>query len=280
MTGQPLDSSRVARRRARHFVRRWPREKKWLFGALLALDIGLLLIALAFANVTDRGPAERALGRSVAILTEVDTLLDEHYASLHNEAQQTNETTITLPDFPLPITFTPQEIASTDREQFRALLLQRSAVFLHENGAAAFREGRASEIDSLSPQGAVRIGLDLLRPTPHRVFAGLTIAFASIATVLAITLALSTQGWGRLTALGVSLFVAAVPFLIFAVALRFALRLAADGTDDYVAREFLQLGQELTWAPIRDGVVFAGGAVLLLVIGAQLTRWSDTQGTS
>jgi len=279
MTGQTLDMSSAAPQRSRRLVPSWPRATKWLFGALLALDVVLLLIALAFANVTAAGPAQRALGQSVAILTEIDAFLDKHYEPLQLEAQQTNETMITLPDFPLAVNFTPKEITDTNRGQFRALLLTRSAALLHDDGMATFQKDRASEIDSISPQGAVRAGLDLLRPTPHRVFVGLTIAFASIAVILVAALLLSTRGYGRLVALGFSLFVAAVPFLVFAIALRFALRVAADGADEYVAREFLQLGQELDWALIRDGIIFATGAALLLITGALLARWSDTQKT-
>ncbi len=51
-----------------------PRATKWIVGALLALDVALLLFALTFANITAQGPATRALGQSVAILTEADAL--------------------------------------------------------------------------------------------------------------------------------------------------------------------------------------------------------------
>jgi hypothetical protein len=262
-------------RRTRRWVPRWPRATKWLFGPLLALDVGLLLFALAFASVTAEGPAKRALGQSVAILTEVDTFLDEHYQSLQLEAQQTDDGTIALRDFPLAVTFSPQEIKDTNREQFRTLLLERSAALLHRDGTAAFRQDRNSEVNSLSPQGAVRAGLDLLRPTPHRVFTGLTIAFAALAAALTGALALSTRGAGRLTALGVSLLFASVPFLILAVALRFVLRVAADGADEYLAHEFLQLAQEQTWAPIRDGIIFSAASAALLAAGPIVARWSD-----
>jgi len=64
-------------------------------------------------------------------------------------------------------------------------------------------------------------------------------------------------------------------FLILAVAARYVMRVAADGTDDYLSREFLQLGQELTWAPIRDGIIFSAGSALLLAGGSLLASWSD-----
>ncbi len=274
---QALEQPRPVPTDTRRLLPRWPRSTKWLFGPLLVVDVFLLLVSLSLANVTAPGPAQRALAHSVAILTEVDAFLDAHYETLQVQAQQGAGTTIVLADFPLPVNFSADEIAGADRQQFRALLLARSGALLHDEGVAAFREGRSNEIDSISPQGAVRAGLDLLRPTPHRVFVGLTIGLAAVGAILSIILALSTRGWGRLVALAASVLFAAIPFLVLAIALRFALRVAADGADDYATREFLQLGQELDWAPIRDGIIFTGGAGLALAIGVLLAWRTGAQ---
>jgi hypothetical protein len=73
--------------------------------------------------------------------------------------------------------------------------------------------------------------------------------------------------------LGVSL--AALPFLGAAIALRFALRQAADGVDDLLVEEFLTLAQELTWAPIRNGIIFAVGGGVFVVVGGGLALWGE-----
>ena len=258
----------------------WRSAAKWVLGGALALELGVLLFALAFANVTAEGPAKRALRHTVAILTEVDAYLDGRFELLQQEAERTEEQTITLPDFPVAVSFAPEEVRSADREEFRALLLSRAADRLGDEGMAAFREGRASEASFFSPQGAIRSGSDFLRPRPHRVLTALTIGLAAGAGVLAAGLAVASAGYGRLVALGASVLLAAVPFLVLAVAVRFAFRLAADGVDDYLAQEFLTLGQELTWAPIRNGIIFSVGGGALLVAGAALARWRDSQSRS
>ena len=84
-------------------------------------------------------------------------------------------------------------------------------------------------------------------------------------------------GYGRLLGVGASVFLAGAPFLVVAVAVRFAFRLAADGLDDYLAREFLELGQELTWAAIRNGIIFTAGGAAVVAAGAALARWSDSR---
>jgi hypothetical protein len=103
----------------------------------------------------------------------------------------------------------------------------------------------------------------------------LTIAFASLAGVLAVGLVLAARSYGRVLALGVSIVAAAAPFLIAAVAVRFAFRLGADGLDEYLAREFFDLGRELTWAAIRNGIIFSAGGAIILASGILLARWSD-----
>lgn len=256
---------------------RWRSTAKWFFGALLVLDLGALLFVLSLANVTAEGPAKRSLRQSLAILTEVDAFLDDHLETLRQEASQTQEEALTLPDFPIQVSFTPEEILATNREEFRALLLSRSSDLVHKEGMSILQEDRGSEISFFSTQGLIRSGMDFLRPTPHRVLTVLTIALAAVAGVLALGLMLASRGYGRLLGLGLSVLLAAAPFLIVAVAVRFALRLAADGLDDYLAREFLALGQELTWAPIRDGIIFSVGGAVVFVAGAALARWSDSR---
>ncbi len=255
----------------------WGDRAKWPLGGLLVLDLAVLLFVLSLANVTAEGPAQRSLGQSVAILTEIDAFLDDHLETLRLEAEQAEAAAVVLPDFPVQVSLSTEEILTSDREEFRSLLLARSAERIHEDGVAIFQEDRGAEISFFSPQGALRSGMDFLRPTPHRVLMRLTIALGALAALLTLGLALASRGYGRLLALGLSIFLAATPFLILAVAVRFAFRLAADGLDDYFASEFLELGQDLTWAPVRNGIIFTIGGGVMLVAGAVLTHWSDSR---
>jgi hypothetical protein len=248
---------------------------KWICGVLLVLDTMALLFVLSFANITAEGPARRALAHSVAVLTEVDAYLDDHYETIRDEAAETEGDAVALPDFPIAVSITPQEVTEGDRDSFRALLLERAGATVHDEGVSVMREGRESEVGFFSTQGAVRTGMDFLRPTPHRVLTYVTIAFAAAAGVLAAGLVFSTGGYGRAAGLGLTVLLGAATFLILAIAVRFALRVASDGVDDYVAREFLELGQELTWAPIRNGIIFAIGGGALFLAGALLGRWDD-----
>ncbi len=250
------------------------RRAKWLLGGLLILDLVLLLVALALANVTAEGPAKRTLAQSVAILTEVDALLDANYDSLREEATLSGGD-LTLAAFPIDVSFSPEEVLASDRDSFRELLLARAADRVHEDGVATFRVDRDANIRLISTEGTLRAAMDFLRPAPHRAATTLVYVFAAAAAALALGLVFATRGYGRMLALGLSVLLAATPVLITAVAVRFASRLAADGVDDYLAQQFFELSQELAWAPIRNGIIFGAGGGILLVAGAVLSRWSD-----
>ncbi len=256
---------------------RWASAAKWVTGALLVVDLGVLLVVLSLASVTAEGPAKRSLRHSLAILFEVDAYLDDHFETLRQEATRTQGPSLTLPDLPIDASLTPQEVRSASRDEFRELLLSRSADRLYDEGTSVLQEDRAAEVDFFSPQGAVRTGMDFLRATPHRVLNLLTIGLAATAGVIALALVLATKGYGRLSSLGISVVAAAVPFVVLAVAIRFAFRLAADGLDDYLVSEFLQLGQELTWAGIRNGIIFSVGGAVVAAAGTGLALWSDSR---
>lgn len=245
-------------------------------GVLLACVIGLMLCALAFSNVTEEGPATRSIARSLAILTEVDAFLDAEYAELRERASATTGD-VALTDYPIAVSFTAEEVLTTDQAGFRELLLSRSAQRVYDDGSSVLREGRDDQAGFFSTENVLRRGLEMMRPTPHRVFFGLTVALAIGALALATALGLAANGYGRLLAVGLSIFLGAVPFLALAVGVRFVLRVAVDGADGYLSHEFLQLGQELAWAPIRNGMIFSTGAAVLLGAGSMLARWSDAR---
>ena len=264
-TGQSLEPGRSRGR--------WWRSSRFL-AILLGLDIAVLLVMLSFANITSDGPAKRALGQTFAVLVEIDAYLDQHEPAIRQQPNQSFEP-VPLPDLPIELSLSADEARNDAPAVLRQLIIERAAQRLHDDGAAALRDGQPASEGRFSLPGVVGSGIDLLRPAPHRALAILTLVFAVAAAALALGLALTTRGYRRLWAVGLSAFLASVPFLALAIGLRFTLRIAAHGTDGYLAREFLGLTQELTWAAIRDGTIFVVGSGAIALAGLGLGRWSD-----
>jgi hypothetical protein len=245
--------------------------------ALLAL-----LVALNLLQLTAPGPAHRALRRTVASLTEIDSLLAVHDAALRQQAGVSPDEPLSLPDYPLDVSLSPEE-AQRPATEVRDLLLDRSAERVYQEGSAAFREeGRPGDASRLSVQGAVDTGLGFLTAGNHDALRWATLVLAVVSGVLSGALILVTQGYGRLRALGGAVAAASLLFLLLAAAVPLVLGFAGWGTDDYITVQLLDLAKGAAWLPIRNGLAFSGLGLALLalgVLGSRLSR-SGVQGLS
>ena len=170
----------------------------------LALGMALLalLVALNLLQLTAPGPAHRALRRAVASLTEIDSLLAVHDAALRQQAGVSPDEPLSLPDYPLDVSLSPEE-AQRPAAEVRDLLLDRSAEQVYQEGSAAFREeGQSGDASRLSVQGAVDTGLGFLTAGNHDALRWATLVLAVVSGVLSGALILVTRGYGRLRALG------------------------------------------------------------------------------
>lgn len=257
----------------------WRNLFKWAFGLLLVLTLAALLVAISLTHLTAEGPAKRVLRRSVASLTEIDTLLDRGYEEMRTAAEEDEEATLRLSEFPVQVTLSSEEVLSRSRPEVRQLLLDRSADKLYDEGMSAFREEDVDlgeeDISFFSSQGAARNSLGFLRDNVHNSLHIAVACLVGMSTVLAAGLLLLTRGFGRLASLGAAITAAAVPFLTLGLALRFVLRLTSEGDNEYVAGEFLEIAQEVAWIPIRNSIPLTGMGVAFLVVGVGLALWAD-----
>ena len=259
----------------------WRRHAPQVAAALgLATALLALLVALNLLQLTAPGPAHRALRRAVVSLTEIDSLLAVHGAALQRQADASPEEPVSLPDYPLDVSLSPEEARRPETE-VRDLLLDRSAERVYQEGTTAFREeGQSGNSPQLSVQSAVRTGLGFLTAGNHDALRWATLGLALVSGVLSGALVLVTRGYGRLSALGGAVAAASLLFLLLAVAVRLVLGLAGWGTDDYITVQLLDLAKGAAWLPIRNGLTFSGLGLALLalgVVGSRLSR-SATQG--
>jgi len=246
--------------------------------AATALGLAMALLALLFAlnllQLTAPGPANRVLRRAVASLTEIDSLLAVHGATLRQQADASPDEPVSLLDYPLDVSLSAQEARRTPAE-VRDLLLGRSAEQVYQEGSAAFREeGQSGGGSRLSAEGAVRTGLGLLTAGNHDALRLTTVVLAVLCGGLGGALVLLTRGYDRLVALGAVVAAASLAFLLLVAAARLALGLAALATDDYIADQLLDLAGEVAWAPARNGILLAGLGLALLALGLAGARLS------
>lgn len=243
----------------------------------LAMAVLALLFALNLLHLTASGPAHRVLRRAVASLTEIDSLLAVHGPALQRPANADPDEPLSLPDYPLDVSLSPQE-AQRPPAEVRDLLLNRSAEQVYQEGSAAFHEeDHSGGAPLLSLRRAVRSGLGFLTAGNHDALRLTTLVLALLCGALSGGLALLTRGYGRLTAVGAAVAMASLAFLLLVAAGRLALGLAGLATDDYITAELLDLANETAWLPARNGVAMGGLGLALLALGLLGERLSRAE---
>jgi hypothetical protein len=241
---------------------------KWMlgFGAFFALTLALL--ALQLFQATSEGTAHTSLVRVTAALTEIDLLLDHHYAELGTQAETAAPgDTLTLEDYPIAIVLTPDDVLNNSRDDLRIIILDSSAERLYQDGTGVLRElsEGASGTGRFSAAGVAKTALDFQTEQNHQRIGVVMFVLFVIALVLC--------GWGRLGVLGV-LLSAASGAVLLAGAL-FYLYADATSADDAVREAFLNNTTDLTMIAIRNGIAGVAAGLALCGIafaGHVLTR--------
>jgi hypothetical protein len=258
----------------------WRNALKWTLAILLVLTCLALFSSLSLMQLTSRGPAERLLRRSVASLTEIDSYVDRRYDDFHRAAMTQAPEPVVLNDFPVRLEFDRTEARAMSRDDLRAALLDRSAALIYDRGMSVFGQGAGEESSTFSTPGAVRRSLDFLRDDNFQVLRVLTFSLGIASAILAFGLTLTGRGFGRLAGVGAAISAAAVPFLVGAVALRYTLRTAAPGQNEFLSNELLNVGAEAAWAAIRNGMAFTVLGLVFLVAGVRLAQWADARAAA
>lgn len=243
---------------------------QWLFGILFALSLIAFFLAINAMQLTSSGTAQRILSRAVADLTEIDASLPTIQADLAETAQTSEEATVTVPHFPLAVEVSREEAATISAAELRSRLLSEAAEAIYKDGMSvwALADPEAKQdIDVLSPEGGVQRGLGFLSDDNHQALSIAAIVLGLISVVLGGLVFVSTQGMGRLVALGAGLLGAAVPSLVTAVAVRFAFFTASEDQDDYLMARLLDLGNDAAWLALRNYTILTLLGLWLVVLG-------------
>jgi hypothetical protein len=246
---------------------------QWLFGTLLALSLIALFLVINGVQLTSPGTGQRILSRATADLTEIDAMLPTIQADLREAAEVSDEDTVVVPHFPLAVELPREEAATISTAELRSRLLSEAAEAIYKEGMSAWAlaDPEAEQhIDVLSPEGGVHRGLGFLSDDNHHALRIAAIVLGLISLALAGLVFVSTQGMGRLVALGAALLGAAVPSLLGAVAVRFAFRTASEDQEDYVLMRLLDLGNDAAWLTLRNYTILTLVGLGLVLVGLAL----------
>ena len=229
---------------------------QWLVGAVLAVTLMLLFLAINAVQLSSEGTGQHLLGRSVAVSTNIDAILPDLQTALREEAQEGEVDPVRVPDFPIPVDLPRDEAVSLEGAALRERILKDAAARLYQNGMSVWEEDEPKgeqDIENISVTGALRRGLGLISAENHDRFVVAAAVLGFLSAVLGVALLASGRSWGRLIAFSTVTTAAALPSLASAVAVRFGFRTAQEEADPFVSG-LLDLGVEAMWIPIRNYV--------------------------
>ena len=248
---------------------------KWIVALALFFSLLAFFAMLQVFQITSEGASKRTLERSLAVISEIDVLLDRHYDDLRERANavQPNET-LELEDFPVSVPLAPEEVQTQSRDELRQTLLERGADVMYDDGTGALRdEASTGDVGMFSIGGSIDRALDLLREDVHTVSGIAMTAMGVISLLLAVALAAATRGFGRVVAIGAVALAAAVT--LFLVALLGWVSLETSGGSEYVRVEFTDIFREVAWLPLRNSAILVAVAAFVTAMGAIAARVTD-----
>jgi hypothetical protein len=250
---------------------------KWIVALALFFSLLAFFSMLQVFQITSEGTSERTLQRSLAVISEIDVLLDRHYDDVRERADavQPNEA-LELEDFPVSVPLTPEEVETQSRDELRQTLLERGADAMYADGTDALRDDASTgDVGMFSVGGSIDQALDLLREDVHTASGIAMTALGVISLLLAVALAAATRGFGRVVAIGAVALASAMT--LFLIALLGWVSLETGGGSEYVRVEFTDISREVAWLPLRNSAILVTVAAFVTAMGAIAARVTDRE---
>jgi len=245
---------------------------------LFAVCMFTLIISLSCRQATEPSAAKNVLQAGLVDLTDIDQLIADEGAALRQFAEDSQEEIITLPDYPLEVQVTRDEVLDSSDEQLRAIVLRRSADLVYDEGIGAFDRTGEQSVRKLSVQGLLETGVNQLNAKNHSRATWFVLFSLAGCAVFGVLLSATGQGWGRMRALGMASAAAAIPCVISFFLLRMLVD-AVGGDDPFIAA-YGDIAHAVVGVPVRNAFVVLGvgvGVVAGSVILGRLERTVSPQ---
>lgn len=249
----------------------------WKILSVLVLAIALAGFIGAFSGwiLTSEDSASEVNKRIAAELTEIDRYLANNQEAIA-QAEANEEGQIPLPDYPLPITLSPEEAALPTAEM-REVILDDAAALMYADGVEAYGSDSAI-FDDLSTPGLVRFGMQLMQESTHDALLILTILSGVVTVGAAVVVFLVAERGGRLTAFGGAVSLGGLMALVGSLVMRFVLDRAASRESDALADGLGDIAEDVSFLFTRNSLVFLAVGLVILTAGFVLSRMDRNAG--
>lgn len=234
--------------------------RRSLLGALFAVSLFLLILSLSVRQVTAPSNAMVMLESGIAVLTDVDRLIEDEAPRLRLLAENSRDDVFALPGYPLDVAVDREELELED-DELRDRLLARSAALVYAEGVGAFDRTGEQRINRLSSEGLLEFAVAQVSETTHDRATMATMVFGLTTAALGALFVATSSGWGRMRGFGFATAAGALPgVFLFAF---FSWTIGQLGGSDGFMEDIREITRWGVRAPLRNfGIVFIAGAVI------------------
>jgi hypothetical protein len=237
-----------------------------LVGAL-ALSVALFVGALSARQVSQEDEALPILESSIEALTDTEQLVASQHESLRTLANSGGET-LTVPGFPVEVQLTVEEVNTLDAGELAALLRQRAALVVYDQGMGALDTTGNQDDGLFSAQGIVRRVSDRLTDDAAGTASTATTIFLITTAILAVAVVLLYREDRRLRALGIGVLLGGLGGL--ALCLLLSLLAGQAGGDDPFVQDVRDIVGEVLSVPRRNFLIVSFLGVLIVAVSIAL----------
>lgn len=234
--------------------------RRSLVGALFAVSLFLLILSLSARQVTAPSNATLMLESGIAVLTDIERLVEDEAPLLRERAAQPEDEVFAIPGYPLAVAVDRDELELSDGELIDTVLA-RSAALVYVEGMSAFDTTGEQSLDRLSAEGLLEFAVSRVSQSTHdRASLGAAV-FAVTTAALGILFLVTSTGWGRLRGLGFATAAGALPGLILFGF--FSWVVGQLGGDDVFVADLREITRAGIRVPFRNfGIVFISGVAM------------------
>ena len=183
-------------------------------GAFFSVALFLCVLLFSFSQVTEPDRVKNYIGFGIAALTEIDQHLFNELPDLKEAVRGSEDTVFLLPNFPLDISLSRNEIVISSRDEIRDLVLTRSSDLVYEEGLASFDRTGQQDFGYFSLAFVIEQVLAIGGKQSHSLSFWLSLVAFVFVVLAGAGVVISSRSYYRFQSLGIAALFSSIPALI------------------------------------------------------------------
>tara|TARA_B100000029_G_scaffold512416_1_gene609011 strand:+ start:6468 stop:7337 length:870 start_codon:yes stop_codon:yes gene_type:complete len=236
----------------------------FVLGAFFSVALFLCVLLFSFSQVTEPDRVKNYIGFGIAALTEIDQHLFNELPDLQEVVRGSENTVFLLPNFPLDIPLSRNEVLISSRDEIRDLVLTRSSDLVYEEGLASFDRTGQQDFGYFSLAFAIEQVLAIGGKQSNSLSFWFSLVAFLFVVLAGAGVVVSSRSYYRFQNLGIAALFSSIPTLIVLGLITFLVRSFVG--NDLFAQDMLAIFENIIGIFQRNfliAAVFGCGSLFL-----------------